>query len=308
VTRRLVLLACLLGAAVLGGCRAELGVTVQADSGGAGTLTFEVNFDAVMRRAVTEAGFPDVFSANAPGQYRDLRAAGWEVRPAAAGTGVAFSHGFDRPEDLSILARQLAGDDPDVTPFVNLELSADRGFWKTRLRFRGRIDLAPERIVDVLVAGVPNAPTQAEIETIAARPLAELVVLRFAYVTPGAVSEVGWSPKRLRPRGLTWTLRPGDRVDVTVRSEVWNPAAVVLGVAVLTAGFLGLVAAGLGVRQALRQHKHDVVEAGDARRPPHPAPTRTKAPQPAPPVHQEPAVVVSPEGHVRVIDDDTSQA
>lgn len=221
----------LVAAVVLGGCRADLVVEVDAGSGPAGQVRATVTLD---REAAAQV--PDL-ARQLP--VDDLEGAGWEVAgpdPApGGGLTVSAAKRFASTAEAARAIEELSG---AGGPFSSLRLTRRRGFWKTATALSGTVDLrggigafGDPALAELL--GGPNLGLDpAGLEQELGRPLAEMVGVELVGRLPGTVRAN--APGR-RDGAPAWAVPLGGTATVAASSEAWNTAtaAAVAGAALL---------------------------------------------------------------------------
>lgn len=207
---------------LLGGCRIETLVDIEADASGSGDVTVDVNLD---RDAALKA--PDLRP-----RVADLRRAGWEVRGPigrpSGGITLTARKRFRSPAEAARVVAEVAGGGPD-DPLRDLRLLQSRSFAKTRTRFVGTLDLSRG------VESFSDAELQRQL---GGQPLG-VASERLEALNRGLLLRVR---ARLPGGGASWDARNGQRVDMRAASEAWNvpnlvfaALAVVFGVACVIA-------------------------------------------------------------------------
>lgn len=213
-------LAAVLAVLVLGACRADLSVTVDATAGGGGHVRAVVTLDSEAAAQV-----PDLAR-----QLRvdDLEQAGWEVegpvpvvgRPG--GVTLRASKFFTSPAGATRALEELSG---DGGPFSKLHLTRQVGLWKTRTALRGTVDLRAGlgAFGDPALAeklGSPNLGLDpAAVERELGTPLAEALRVELVGRLPGTTTSN--APSSRAGAGV-WPVGLGAAVAVSASSEAWN--------------------------------------------------------------------------------------
>lgn len=203
---------------MLAGCNADVAVEVDVGRGGGGHVRAVVTLDEEAAAQV-----PDL-----AGQLRveDLQAAGWEVEgpTTTAGDGVSLqiSKPFSSPAGAARAVEELSG---PSGPFSSLRLTSERGFWRTRTRLTGTVDLGAGLDVfgdDALrqrLGGTSLGVDPAAVERELGRPLAEVFTFEVAADLPGRVES---NAPENRGGDPVWPAALGAVVAVRASSEAWN--------------------------------------------------------------------------------------
>ena len=222
---------------LLGACRADLSVEVEAGAGGGGNVRAVVTLD---REAAAQV--PDVAQ-----QLRvdDLEAAGWEVRSPepVAGGGVTLeaSKRFSSPAGAAQAIEELSGVDG---PFSTLHLTRERGFWKTKTALRGSVDLSAGlgAFGDAALAETLGGPglglDPATVERELGKPLAEAVHVEVVGRLPGALTS---NAPATRDGAAVWPVALGATTAVAATSEAWNALTLAFSGVALLSGLALLV-------------------------------------------------------------------
>ena len=241
-------------AATTGACRVDVRVALDSDPDGGGTVRAHATLDedAVTQLVGRAAGTPPDVDPATRIKVDDLRAAGWAVTGPTTtpdgGLEVVATHDYDDAGEAVDLLEDLGGAAPDG-PFRDLELTQERGFFKTTTTFSGTVDLTaglgaftdPE--LREALAATPEAPlgiTAEQLEQRFGATLGEMLGLRVDVRLPGDAEAT--------------TERPalGRRVDVEASAERWNVRNLVaLAVATTSALALG----GLLAARRLGRHR-----------------------------------------------------
>lgn len=219
----------------LGGCQVSTAIGVDTRSDGSGVVRATVTLD---RAAALEAG--DLGSRL---RVDDLRAAGWRIDgPAATADGgmeVRASKGFATPAQATGVVEELSGADG---PFKSFRVSRSRSFAKTKVAFRGDVDLrrglgsfSDEDLRARLGNDVGFDP--AELEGRLGRALSRIFPVKVVARLPGSIDSN--APVKAG-NGAQWTPLLGEEVTLVATSEQWNVRnlvaaglAVVFGVALV---------------------------------------------------------------------------
>lgn len=231
-------LAGLLAVLALGGCRADLSVSVEAGADGGGRVAATVTLD---REAVAQV--PDLAA-----QLRvdDLEAAGWQVAgPSPVGDGgvtLRVSKRFTSSRGAARAIEELSG---AGGPFSSLRLTRQRGFFKTRTALVGAVDLGAGlgAFGDAALAeklGAPNLGLDpAVVERELGTPLSEAVKVELVGRLPGPTTSNAPTSRGGDP---VWPVVLGARRAVSASSSAWNVLSLAFaGVAALAGSALALV-------------------------------------------------------------------
>jgi hypothetical protein len=219
---------------LLSACQVTTGVTVDTRADGSGTVRATVTLD---RDAVAQAG--DLASRL---RVDDLKRTGWRVDGPKAvkggGQEVQAVKRFATPAEASVVVEQLAGKDG---PFRQFKVVRDRSFLKTRLTFRGEVDLSrglgsfsDEQLRARLGSDLGFDP--AALEGRLGRAISRVFPVRVAARLPGSVTS---NAPLDAANGAVWSPQFGEHVTLRASSEAWNKANV--------AGAVGAVVFGLAL-------------------------------------------------------------
>lgn len=219
-------------AVLLGACQVSTAVGVDANADGTGVVRAVVTLD---RDAAGQV--PDLGSKL---RVDDLRAAGWKVdgpkQVAGGGLVVSARKPFASPAEAAHVVEQLSGADG---PFQSFTLRRSRTFAKTRLSFRGTVDLSKglgsfsDPTLRSRLGGSDLGFDPAELEGRLGRALSRVFPVKVAVRMPGSVTSN--APTRAG-NGAQWSPTFGERVVLTASSSSWNTANLAFaGLAVLSA-------------------------------------------------------------------------
>lgn len=228
-------------ALVLPACQVSTSVGVDAHADGSGLVRAVVTLD---RDAAQQAG-----DLKAKLRVDDLRAAGWRIdgpTPVAdGGVSISARKPFATPAEASAVVEQLSGADG---PFQKFTVHRSRTWAKTRLSFRGTVDLSRglgsfsdaqlrQRLGD---SGLGFDP--AKLESKLGRALSRVFPVKVVATLPGSVTS---NAPLKAANGAEWSPQFGEHVVLTASSQEWNTgnlaAAGVAGVAGLALVVLLLV-------------------------------------------------------------------
>lgn len=228
------------GALVLlvAGCQARLGIDIAVDADGAGQLAVSLAADAELLERTRAAGADPLSDLVATG--RSLEPQGWRTVDVTDGEGtrtVTVSTGFAGPDEFADLAGHLteALAAPELTPLSDLRLEVT----DEEIRVSGVAGLEPTQAVTEL--GVQ--PEQA----VAIMRDGDHLAYELSVALPGEVLHT--SGQEHEGGRITWTVAPGERVELIAVGDrpggawwILAVAGTVAGVAAL--GLLGLLARG----------------------------------------------------------------
>ena len=225
-----------LGALALGACQVSTNIGVDAHTDGSGVVRAVVTLDKAAAGEV-----PDLAS-----QLRvdDLRAAGWRVDgPTATAEGglvVSARKAFATPAEAQRVVEQLSG---PTGPFQHFSLRRERSFAKTKLAFRGEVDLSKGLAAysdDELRArlGSDLGFDADTLQTRLGRALAKVFPVKVAVRLPGSVSSN--APLRAG-NGAQWSPTFGEQVTLVASSSSWNVGNLAFAAVAVLAGLALLV-------------------------------------------------------------------
>jgi hypothetical protein len=201
----------------LGACQVSTTVGVDARADGSGVVRATVTLDKDAAGQV-----PDLRT-----QLRvdDLRSAGWRVEgptPTKDGGAVlSASKGFASPAEATTVVEQLSG---PTGPFRAFTLRRSRSFAKTRVSFRGHVDLSKglaafsdSELRTRLGSDLGFDPEA--LQGRLGRSLARIFPVTVAVRLPGSVESN--APLRAG-NGARWSPTFGESVALTATSEQWN--------------------------------------------------------------------------------------
>lgn len=187
MTRRLVVAALL--AAVLAGCRLDLGVDVALERDGSGMVEVVVTVD---QDGIDRLG-GDLAAVLVTD---DLEEAGWTVDGPAVdddgNTVVRFQHHFAEPGEAGEVLAAIAG---GSGPFQDFAVGRQTSFARTRWTFTGRIDFSGgveafgDPALTALLDGEPLGQSVDDIEAQLGQPLSEVIGVRVSVDLPRAPVE-----------------------------------------------------------------------------------------------------------------------
>ena len=210
---------------LLGACRADLSVEVEATARGGGHVRATLTLDKEAAAKV-----PDLAQ-----QLRvdDLERAGWRIdgpEPAeGGGVHLRVSKPFSSPAGAARVIEELSG---AGGPFSTLGLTRERGLWKTRTALRGTVDLTAGlgAFGDAVLAeklGSPNLGLDpAAVERDLGKPLAEAVHVEVVGHLPGTVRS---NAPATRDGAAVWPVTLGGTARLAASSEAWNVASLAFG-------------------------------------------------------------------------------
>lgn len=209
------------------GCQLRLGVDVDVNSSGGGTLAVALSADRELLARAEQAGADPLERLATTG--RELRADGWHTSDRTAEDGgrtVRLSAAFADPDEFDALAADLAGalDADEVTLLEPLRLRLD----EERIRLTGAAGLRPRKAVsDYGLTGRE-----------AVRLLRESDALDYQVTVtlPGEVLET--TAAEVDGSRLTWPIRAGESVDIAAVGERPGPPLLRLLIGGLAGGLL----------------------------------------------------------------------
>jgi hypothetical protein len=228
-----------LAALVLPACQVTTSVGVNARSNGSGEVRAVVTLDKDAAGQV-----PDLGSKL---RVADLRAAGWRVdgpKPTAAGgLTVSARKAFATPAEAAVVIGQLSG---PSGPFQDFAMRRTRSFAKTRLAFRGTVDLSKglasfsDPALRSRLGGTDLGFDPAQLQSRLGQALARVFPVKVSVRLPGQVASN--APLRAG-NGAQWSPAFGEHVTLVASSEQWNAgnlaaAAVSVAAALALAGWL----------------------------------------------------------------------
>ena len=236
--RVLVGVAAAVAAVLLGACRVELDIAVEARANGTG----EVRVTAVLDEAAAE----EAGDFEKDLRTADLEAAGWLVedpeRLDGGGVALTVRHPFSSPAEAEAAMAQLGGSDG---PFRSFALTQTRTFFRTETEFSGTVDLTRgvEAFSDPALAeafgGVPLGVSVEQLERQLGAPFDRLLAMQVAVRLPGSVDSNGPATAE---EGSVWTPQLGEQTTLQATAARWNMANIVaLVIAVASAAGLVVV-------------------------------------------------------------------
>jgi hypothetical protein len=229
-------------------CRLQLGVNVDVEEDGSGTVEVVVGVD---RDGIERIG-GDLGAVLA---VDDLEDAGWTVEgPTEEDDGFTRVHvrkAFDSPTEAEAIFEEIAGEDG---PFQDFGVSRDSSFARTEWGFTGRVDFrgGAEAFGDDALAaeldGEPLGQSVEEIEAQLGEALSRIIQVRVGVQLPGEVTS---NATTKAANGAVWQVGFGDgTVDMEASGEEQRTASLV-GIGVAAACLALLLLYGL-VRLAMR--------------------------------------------------------
>lgn len=233
--------------AALSACQVTTAVGVDTKADGSGRVLATVTLDKEASGQV-----PDFASRL---RVDDLRKAGWIVNGPLptkdGGVKVVASHPFATPAQLGVVMDQLSGANG---PFQNFRVTRRRSYFKTRVTFRGRVDLArglasfSDPALRQRLGGSDLGFNPADLERRIGKALNQIFRFQVQARLPGSAQSN--APVRAG-NGAQWTPVLGEQVTLEATSQSWNKGNLVAAAVALAAG-LALVVV-LGVRLARRR-------------------------------------------------------
>jgi hypothetical protein len=235
--RRLALAA--LALVALGGCRADVGVSVDSRADGTGRVRVAVTLDAEAAARV-----PDLADQL---KVDDLTAAGWEVEGPEptedGGVEVRASKRFRSPREATQVVEEVTGPDG---PFRNFRLRRSRSFLKTSTTLEGTVDLTggieafSDESLRRRLGGSALGFDPADLERRSGTTLSDTFGFHVGAELPG---EVEANTTLRSGNRVGWTPELGESMLIRASSEAWNTrniaAAAVSALAALA--FLAIV-------------------------------------------------------------------
>lgn len=233
--RRRLLLACLVTTAALagGGCRVDVGLDLEVEGDGTGTVDVVVALDEAAARRV-----PDLADQL---EVDDLVASGWDITGPdpvdGGGVEVRATKPFASLAELDRVIDEVSGEEG---PLADLTVSSERSTFSDRWELRGVADLRAgleafgDDALRARLGGTSLGTSEAELEEAAGRPLAEAVRFSVDADLPGG--------------GGSFAPRLGETVELSATSRSWHLPRVVLAVLAVAAvaGAVLVLARGAG--------------------------------------------------------------
>jgi hypothetical protein len=221
---------------VASGCRVSTVVSVDATSGGHGTVTVAVTLD---RGAVEELGGESSLS----GQLKtaDLTAAGWQVdgpRPGPdSSVVISARHPYSSSAEEAAIIESLAGSGPASTRPFQLTLNEHDTFWHVYTRLTGKVNLTcgvdcfgDQGLRSVLGSSVGVEP--GPLGGTAHEQPGQLFGFTVEARLPGRVHQTNAASESAGL--LRWTARLGATEELSATAQDWNWGSLIL---VFTLGF-----------------------------------------------------------------------
>lgn len=216
----------------LGGCQVSTAIGVDARADGSGVVRATITLD---RDAAAQVGD---FASRL--RVDDLKEAGWRIDGPTAtdegGSEVRASKPFATASEATAVVEELSGADG---PFRAFRVTRSRSFAKTRLEFRGDVDLrrglgsySDDELRKRLGSDLGFDP--AELQARLGRALSRVFPVKVVTRLPGSIESN--APVKAG-NGAQWSPTLGEEVTLTASAEQWNVR--------------NLVAAGLAVAFAL---------------------------------------------------------
>ena len=228
---------------VLGACKVDVSVGIDAEADGAG----EVQVTAVLDEDAAER----VGDLEENLRTADLEKAGWIVeRPERRDDGSVVQtirHAFDDPAEAERVLAELAGDVPEsnaAAPLRAFQLEQERGFFRTTTTFSGVVDLArgveafSDSELTAAFGGQPLGAPVDQLERQLGATFDRLFGLQVAVRLPGKVES---NAPTNADNGAVWAPKLGERVELTAEATRVNTRNVLL-LLVAVASTLALLA------------------------------------------------------------------
>lgn len=221
---------------LLGGCKVDVAVGVEADRSGAGRVTVTTQLDEA---AAQRAG-----DLSTQLRKDDLVASGWSVEPpklmAGGGVQLVASRPFRDLAEAERILETLTGPGGPVRGFT---LTQKRSYLNTETTVRGVVDVSGgiESFTDpdlqARLGGVPLGLTAPQLEREALAPLDQIFGLQVAVSLPGEVTS---NAPAFTGNVAVWPVRLGQEVAIEATSRTPNPTNIILLVVagVAAVGFL----------------------------------------------------------------------
>lgn len=216
---------------LVGGCRADVGVTLEVDHDGGGRVRVEVVVDQEVSDRID---LPTVLRVD------DLVQTGWRVtgpeRRGEGGTVIEATKGFADPSGAARVMDEVSGPDG---PFQRFRVTHSGGVFVSRASFAGTVDLTRgvEGFADpALIEALGGAES---LQQLLGRPIDEAVGVRVTVRLPG--------------RTETWTPSFGQATELDLAARRVSLVAVT-GVVALVLVIAGLVSFLLSQRGRRAQH------------------------------------------------------
>jgi hypothetical protein len=226
----------------LSGCQVHTAVSIDAGSGGSGTVAVSVSLDAA---ALSAVGGQKALA----GQLADtdLTKAGWVVIGPTPGpnatTVITATHSYRDPAEAATLVASLAGTGSASTRPFQVELSNHRSFWHVGTQLRGAVNLScglscfGDSSLQALL-GSPVGVNSTLLEQAARQQPAQVFTFSVEAHLPGSLKQTD-APARAG-QDLQWSPTLGHTVVLSAQTEDWDWGHVTL-VAVLAGVGLVLV-------------------------------------------------------------------
>jgi hypothetical protein len=227
-------------------CQVRTQVSVDATSGGRGTVRVTVTFD---KAAVAALGGSSALAAQL--QDTDLVAAGWVVTGPRSGPGsstvVSASHSYRDPPEASALVAEVAGSGPAGSRPFQVLLSDRHSFWTTETILRGTVDLkcglacfGDAGLTKAL--GSPIGVNPAPLASAAGQQPDQVFTFSVTADLPGSVGATNATARH--GSTVEWTPQLGQVLELTATARAWNRGRVVVVVVAAVVVVAGLLSVG----------------------------------------------------------------
>ena len=215
---------------LLTGCQVDIGVGIDAEPDGSGSVTATVQLDR-------DAAAVSDLRANL--RVDDLRRAGWTVtgpvRTKAGGEEVKAVKRFATPAEAGRAMDELSGKEG---PFRDFELQRDRSTFTTRTEFTGTVDLSAglagfsdDELREVF-GGSDFGVDLEELERQLGDTVDRVFKVRVAARLPGFIDS---NAPTEADNGVVWQPKLGEKAELSATGQKTNPAnvagALIAGVA-----------------------------------------------------------------------------
>ncbi|HEX7166629.1 MAG TPA: hypothetical protein VF230_06590 [Acidimicrobiales bacterium] len=235
---------------VLGACKVDVSVGIDAHADGTGDVRVTALLD---KRAAEEAG-----DLRKRLRTDDLEEAGWVVEtPERRDDGtvsITVRHPFDSPHEAGEVLAQLSGDDG---PLRGFELTQDRSFFRTETTFTGTVDLArgveafSDPALQEAFGGQALGVPVDQLERRLGASLDRIFGLQVALRLPGSVES---NAPTATSNGAVWAPKLGEQVSLQAEAGRWNLRNIVLLVVCVTATVALVWVVARGRRQRRPRH------------------------------------------------------